>query len=63
MGLLDANGSKDLNALQRDAQKYIGTLPWVDGFQGKGVVNGPFEMDEFQAPDFNAIHGKHFLAV
>lgn len=50
VGLLDAESLRELNALQRDAQVFIATLPWVDGFQGKGGVNGPFEMEEFQAP-------------
>lgn len=57
MGLLDSDGSRELNALQQDAQKYIATLPWVDGLQRQGGANGPFEMDEFQAPDFNAVYG------
>ena len=64
VGLLDADGSKELNALQRDAQTYIATLPWVDGFQGKGGANGPLiEMDEFHAPDFNAVYGEHPLVI
>jgi dipeptidyl-peptidase-3 len=58
VGMLDAKGSKELNALQRDAQTYITTLPWVRDLQGKGGKNGPFELDIFQAPDFNAVYGK-----
>lgn len=58
VAILDAEGSKELNFLQRDAQTYIATLPWVKDLQGTGGINGPFELDTFQAPDFNAIYGK-----
>ncbi|EAU32028.1 predicted protein [Aspergillus terreus NIH2624] len=63
VGLLDSDGSRELNALQQDAQKYIATLPWVDGLQGQGGANGPFEMDEFQAPDFNAVYALAYAAT
>ncbi|KAG2420223.1 hypothetical protein HFD88_005023 [Aspergillus terreus] len=63
VGLLDSGGSRELNALQQDAQKYIATLPWVDGLQGQGGANGPFEMDEFQAPDFYAVYALTYAAT
>ncbi|KAJ5618520.1 hypothetical protein N7528_006631 [Penicillium herquei] len=63
VGLPDVEGSKELNALQRDAQRYIATLPRVNGFQGHGGSNGPFELDEFHPPDFNAIHALTYAAT
>lgn len=56
VGTLDLEGSRELNALERHAQNYSATLPWVKNAKGSGK-NGPFEMEVFQPPDFNAIHG------
>lgn len=57
VGLLDPAGSKELHELKYHAQAYIQTLPWVANAQGGGK-NGPFEMDVFQSPDFNGVHGR-----
>jgi dipeptidyl-peptidase-3 len=58
VGIVDEADSKKLHDLEHNAQKYIRTLPWASA-GASNVENGPFEMDVFQAPDFNAIHGKN----
>lgn len=60
VGLLDSAGSRELHELKHHAQAYIQTLPWVANAQGGGK-NGPFEMDVFQPPDFNGVHGRAFV--
>lgn len=57
VGLLDPAGSRELHELKHHAQAYIQTLPWFAKAQGGGK-NGPFEMDVFQPPDFNGVHGR-----
>ncbi len=57
VSLLDVEGSRELNQLQKDAQSFVSTLPWAQGVMD-GSANGPFEMSVFQAPDFNAVYGK-----
>jgi dipeptidyl-peptidase-3 len=59
VGILHLESSRSLHELEKDAQVYIKTLPWVrDAKPGEGGPNGPFEMDVFQPPDFNSIHGR-----
>ncbi|KFY97748.1 hypothetical protein V500_01932 [Pseudogymnoascus sp. VKM F-4518 (FW-2643)] len=62
VALLDAEDSKELNQLQRDAQSYVSTLPWAKGATD-GSANGPFEMSVFQAPDFNAVYALSYCAT
>jgi dipeptidyl-peptidase-3 len=57
VGIVYGEDSKKLHDLEGNAQRYIKTLPWASS-EGDCLRNGPFEMDVFQAPDFNAIHGK-----
>ena len=56
VALLDVERSKTLKELERSAKTYIATLPWVSESHSK-EGNGPFEKDEYIAPDFNAVHG------
>lgn len=57
VGIIDPVSSRVLHELEKHAQDYIETLPWVYNAKDGGR-NGPFELDTFQPPDFNAIHGR-----
>lgn len=57
VALLDPEGSKTLQLLCDRSMEFIAELPWVKGVEGGGV-NGPFESELFEAPEYTAIHGK-----
>lgn len=56
ISIADPQQTAKLAALVDKSTKFIRTLPWAvtDINDGKG----PFEKNEFQAPDFSVVHGK-----
>jgi dipeptidyl-peptidase-3 len=58
VAVVDAQATRELTTLVGSSEDFICTLPWVDGHQGSGGRNGPFEKDLPELPDFTAIHGK-----
>lgn len=52
----DPEGSKALKTLVERSQEFLAELPWVKGAIEDGV-NGPYESDLFEAPEFTSVHG------
>lgn len=59
VGIVDPNETKVLTTLTQNSTKFIGRLPWTQGYGGdenRGM--GPFEKDLFDPPDFTSLQGE-----
>lgn len=56
VSISDPKGSKALTTLVERSQEFLAELPWVKGAAEDGV-NGPYESDLFEAPEFTSVHG------
>ena len=60
VSITDPEGSKALNALVERSQTFIAELPWVKDTDVDGL-NGPFESDLFEPPEYTSVHGRFCL--
>lgn len=51
VAIVDEEGTKELTQLANMSQEFIALLPWVAGASGGGR-NGPFDIDQYETPDF-----------
>lgn len=65
VSITDLEGSKALNTLVGRSQTFIAELPWVKDADVDGL-NGPFESDLFEPPEYTSVHGRlclHLVSV
>jgi dipeptidyl-peptidase-3 len=55
VSVADPQETAKLTTLVEDSTKFIRTLPWA--VPGNNDGKGPFEKNEFRAPDFSVVHG------
>jgi dipeptidyl-peptidase III len=55
ISVADPEETAKLTTLVKDSTKFIRTLPWA--VPGINDGKGPFEKNEFRAPDFSVVYG------